>query len=521
MNQIPGIRVRQWLDRWNDVQFDPDRFQSEPVHEFYLASIPARMLRAFGTTHQRDVSDLQRREDDTSIQRSLEQDRSDEIQRYIRDGYPLSSIATRALQEDQEASLRKPGWLPTAIIANIIPAGGNRGGKTVAEADALTVNVGEGTSAHVTISTPSSWTTEHDSKKKVWKPSGARPIEIIDGQHRLSAFNSDTEDFELPVVIFTGLDFSWQAYLFWTVNIKPKRINTSLAYDLYPLLRHQDWLEQGESLGIYRETRAQELVESLWGETQSVWRDRINMLGQTGMRAQRPVTQAAFIRSLTSTFVRTFKGYQGFGGLFGSAVDDPGLEWPRGQQSAFLVRAWRELAEAIAANRNSEWVIALREEDSGQESLFADILPGDPAFDGDRTLLASDVGVRGFHMVLNDLAYLGAPQLHLREWQVEKELETSYEKQYKEAWAGLNQNPVGEYLRRLAMVLSTFDWRNSKAPGLTRDQVELRRALRGSGGYPVLRDRLFDHIARSGDELLAPLAARALELRRPTHEATS
>ena len=50
--------------------------------------------------------------------------------------------------------------------------------------------------------------------------------------------------YELPVIAFQGLDVTWQAYLFYTINIKPKRINASLAYDLYPLLRVQDWLEK-------------------------------------------------------------------------------------------------------------------------------------------------------------------------------------------------------------------------------------------------------------------------------------
>ena len=65
-----------------------------------------------------------------------------------------------------------------------------------------------------------------------WRPSGMPPLEVIDGQHRLWAFDSADEDFELPVVAFHGLDISWQAYLFWTINIKPKRINPSLAFDL-------------------------------------------------------------------------------------------------------------------------------------------------------------------------------------------------------------------------------------------------------------------------------------------------
>ena len=65
------------------------------------------------------------------------------------------------------------------------------------------------------------------------------------GQHRLLSFDDDINrypGYEIPVVAFVGLDRSWQAYLFYTINIKPKRINTSLAFDLYPLLRTEQCL---------------------------------------------------------------------------------------------------------------------------------------------------------------------------------------------------------------------------------------------------------------------------------------
>ena len=134
-------------------------------------------------------------------------------------------------------------------------------------------------------------------------PAELPPIEIIDGQHRLYAFLDDEElegDFELPVVLFEDLDISWQAYLFWTINITPTRINPSMAYDLYPLLRTVRWLELVEGPMAYRETRAQELTEALWGQPESPWHERIGMLG----RERGKVTQAAFVRSLTLSFVR-------------------------------------------------------------------------------------------------------------------------------------------------------------------------------------------------------------------------
>ena len=142
-----------------------------------------------------------------------------------------------------------PGWLPTAIVANILPPGTERRGRMIDEADVMRVAT-MGTKEAVLM-------LPENVDSPSWSPTVA-PLEIIDGQHRLLAFEKLEQldgAFELPVVAFYGLDISWQAYLFYTINIKPKRINASLAYDLYPLLRVQDWLEHSpEGADIYRET---------------------------------------------------------------------------------------------------------------------------------------------------------------------------------------------------------------------------------------------------------------------------
>src|SRR5690606_21689187 len=116
-----------------------------------------------------------------------------------------------------------------AIVLNILVKGDERNGIAIADGDLASVVKNECGSA---LQLPyEEWTPS-------WAPDGLPPFEVIDGQHRLWAFEgtSQFERFELPVVAFIGLDISWQAYLFWTINIKPKRINASLAFDLYPLL---------------------------------------------------------------------------------------------------------------------------------------------------------------------------------------------------------------------------------------------------------------------------------------------
>lgn len=500
MTEIGAIRVRQWLPGWDEIRTDPMKFQSAPPREFYLASIRASDLRALSDVHQRDAQVGVARSEDPNVQRTLQEDRTEEIRRYIDVGYPLSSVGGRRMSDDERASLRKPGWLPTAIIANIVPSGDSRAGVVLAPGDAVSITHSEGEA--VSIRLPDSW------KASGWRPEGASPLEIIDGQHRLSAFDQrEDEDFELPVVLYDGLDFSWQAYIFWTVNIKPKRINASLAYDLYPLLREQDWLEAGEHLNVYREARAQELVEALWAEPTSLWYDRINMLGQSGVKSIRPVTQAAFVRSITASFVRPFQGYKGLGGLFGGAADNTGLKWPRGQQAAFLVYAWNALGASISVGDSLEWANALRSAENGGAALLKPAeARQDAAIVGDRSLLASDQGVRAFNMVVNDIAYLGARELELANWRVEGGLEDAPDDLMRRALLELEENKVGEFLRDLGAELAQYDWRNVRAEGLSDEQRRLKQGLRGSGGYNVLRNDLLQTLSSGSSAAIAKLA---------------
>jgi len=59
---------------------------------------------------------------------------------------------------------------------------------------------------------------------------------VIDGQHRLNAFNfakGDCKDIELVCSIFVDLPNPYQAYLFATINGNQKRVDKSLALELF------------------------------------------------------------------------------------------------------------------------------------------------------------------------------------------------------------------------------------------------------------------------------------------------
>jgi len=307
---LRALQVKQWMSGWNKVDFSASKHRRKPELHFYIFSISAVQLRRLCGISRRQASSVVARSEDLGIQRQHDRERSHEIARFVEFGYPWSTLSESKRQSAEFNDLRKPGWLPTSIVINIIRKDDLRQGKAVDPSDLVTI---ERDKSGFFVKLP------YQDWKDGWLPTSIPPFEVIDGQHRLFSFDDESDlDFELPVVAFFGLDISWQAYLFWTINIKPKKINASLAFDLYPLLRGEDWLDRAEGHPIYRETRAQELTEALWVHPKSPWYDRINMLGE---RQVGGVTQSAWVRSLMATFVRSWRGRGSkIGGLFGGRL---------------------------------------------------------------------------------------------------------------------------------------------------------------------------------------------------------
>jgi DGQHR domain-containing protein len=492
-----ALKVRQWLEVWNDITFDPEQNQSRPNEHFYLCSISASRLRKLSGIYRRSTDQVQPRKDDLRIQRKHDPERSEEIRLFVEGGHPWSGLSEAKRRNPENDGLKKPGWLPTAVVVNILRPGDERGGQALTVENAISIDEEEA-SGLARLILPDEVL-----------PDAIPPIEVIDGQHRLFAFEDDDPalaDYSLPVVAFHGLDISWQAYLFWTINIKPKKINPSLAFDLYPLLREQDWLDKGESVIVYRESRSQELTEMLWSSPESPWYRRINMLG--GARKENgPVTQAAFIRSLMASMVKPWRGRGGPGGIFGGTPDNnDGLSWSRIQQSAFLLVAWKTLAETVRRS-DEEWAISLREESATLDVASTDQAAGDPAFSGPFSLLASDQGVRGFQSTLNDFCYARAHELALDQWQDDSDFSDVTPEIVGEVALTLQDQPVMEFVREICEGLASFDWRSSNTPGLAESERIAKAALRGSGGYKELRNRLQKHLAAVGSERVRATAA--------------
>lgn len=460
---VPVLRFKQWLDIWDAYNFDGSAHGRKPEPYIYLFSMSAAQLRT--------LCDVYRRERTTDgaegIQRRRDESRTGKILRYVRYGYPYGDLKPAQQTPDKER-LRKPGWLPTAIVVNILVEGDRRRGRQVDPAHLVSVR-----------STESNWALVLPAETP--SRGALAPLEVIDGQHRLWAFDDNDDgyripdDFELPVVAYHGLDVAWQAYLFWSINVSPKKINPSHAFDLYPLLRTQDWLESAGELNVYREARAQELTEILYTHPASPWKDRINMLGQPDGP---PVRQVAWVRGLIATFLSTGRGL-GAPGLFQTNLVETGepLEWTRPQQAAFLIQLWRDVWDAVAAQSNRHhWTRAF----------------GDPerALTSKTSLLNQDMGVRAVLGAFNDIFYLKAEEWRLNDWRdPDAGADRGLESEVNTALTTIATARFRPQMVEVAQGIAAFDWRSLEGPGV-RDDENLtlqKRSYRGSGGYTVLK----------------------------------
>ena len=204
---INALKVNQWLKSWDAVRCDPVVQHAEPPKYFYLCSIKAGHLKALTGVYQRSAKGGKPRVKDPNVQRGHDEERSRMIREFVQYGFPWCEMSEAKRKLPGAEDLLKPGWLPTAIIVNILPSGEVRNGVKIPDTDLVHIeDHGQTASLHL----PKSFTGSD------WEPEKVFPFEVIDGQHRLWAFDDydPGDDFELPVVAFFGLDRGWQAYLF-------------------------------------------------------------------------------------------------------------------------------------------------------------------------------------------------------------------------------------------------------------------------------------------------------------------
>ncbi len=488
---VPALRVHQWLPQWENLDYKNSTFhRRRPSPNFYLFSLRAKDLRRLAGVFRRSTKGGRARASDLNIQRFHEKERSDKIARYLKYGYPLSDLMKADPEGSQYLDLRKPGWLANAIVVNILGKDEKRRGKAIDEADRIKIADNGVDAPEITL--PGNF------RSASWAPK-IRPLEVIDGQHRLWAFDVADLDpsFELPVVGFDNLDISWQAYLFWTINISPKRISPSLAYDLYPLLRTEDWLERYGGERVYRETRAQEITEAIWSHPESPWKGRVAMLGEKreemSIEDGQVVSQASWVRALVGTFIRSWNNRSGIGGLFGARVgsQDRVLPWGRPQHAAVCIYVWRTLAQALEKDRTLDWAKYLRKRSRGSSI--------DAALFGDGALLSTDQGIRGVMYMANDLLYMSSDALGLEDWTVDTDGAATDLAAVSVALESFHQTAAARFWRATLPTLLQFDWRTAGV--LPSSERKSQSAFRGSGGYREIRSELANLLARDHGEV--------------------
>src|SRR2546426_3201601 len=76
--EIPALRVAQWLDEWNKVEYEPKLRRRKPDGYFYLFTLPAPRLKALTGVYRRTTEAGARRSDELGIQRRHDRMRSEE-----------------------------------------------------------------------------------------------------------------------------------------------------------------------------------------------------------------------------------------------------------------------------------------------------------------------------------------------------------------------------------------------------------------------------------------------------------
>lgn len=209
----------------------------QPLGAYYVCSIPASVL--MQVAHSVAATILEREDTPstyaiTGIQRPQKDDRLREIGRYI---------------DTVEAAF------PNSIIlaANVAP-----GGASIEPGDSRR------------------WTVREDGATCVLTIPSLQPAaSIIDGQHRLFGFRYATDrrqTMPLLCAVYIDIPTPYQAYLFATINFNQRKVNKSLAYELFGYgvedEEPQSW--SPEKLSVY-------LTRRLNTEAGSPFRERIQV----------------------------------------------------------------------------------------------------------------------------------------------------------------------------------------------------------------------------------------------------
>lgn len=197
---------------------------TQPLGEFYLATIPADKLRQVAFVEEMIYADAEGNR--KGNQRKRDKNRLTEIARYIDSvemAFPNSIILAANYTQEGDV-LEEPAEAESSEI------------------DAIRWQVEETTCSSI---------------YKITVPTTEKLASIIDGQHRVMAFeyiqNPDHASIDLPCAIFFSLPNAYQAFLFATINGNQKKVDRSLALEQFGFNvdeePHKSWTP--EKLAVY------------------------------------------------------------------------------------------------------------------------------------------------------------------------------------------------------------------------------------------------------------------------------
>lgn len=219
---------------------------TQPIGDFFIASIPSKRLV--------EITDF-------DVRRVLIQDR--DVERYLGIQRPLNP--DRVKEISQYASTQD-ACFPTGVIIAI---------------PAQCIEIDE-EKAEITIS---NYLDPEDENADI---SYRRIARVLDGQHRLAGLEGFAGTFDVNVSIFVDCDIADQANIFSTVNLAQTKVNRSLAYDLYDLMKTRSPQKTCHNIAV-----------TLDRDKKSPFFKMIKRLGvSTPGRSQETLTQATFIEPL-------------------------------------------------------------------------------------------------------------------------------------------------------------------------------------------------------------------------------
>ena len=132
-------------------------------------------------------------------------------------------------------------------------------------------------------------------------------------------------------------------------------------------------------------------------------------------------------------------------------------------------------------------------------------------FAGPHSLLNQDQGVRAVLQVTNDLCFLEADRLRLKDWGGDILSSATDVESVSTCLKSVSSQPFHTWLIDIADSLARFDWRSASFPRLTSEQELLKRAFRGSSGYLALRKEVLKHLKGLKNDVAAR-AERVMEI---------